>query len=255
MNQHKVVSRAEWLEARIAHLQREKAWTRMRDELNAERLALPWVLIEKDYVFDGPGGPLHLRDLFGDRSQLFIKHFMMGPGEDNLCVGCSLEADHLEAMLPHLENHDVSCVVVARAPIAEIEAVRKRMGWPFLWVSSSRNDFNYDFHVSFTDEELAAGSAYYNYRLTHPGMKDLSGDSAFYRDEDGQIYHTYSSYGRGPEPILGIYGVLDMTPKGRNETGPFHSIPDWARPRDMYGKGGTVGMGGRYSAKNCCAEQ
>src|ERR1700738_5239410 len=251
---HQIVSRDEWQKARTALLAKEKAFTRSRDQLSAEQRALPWVRLEKDYVFDGPSGKVTLAQLFNGRSQLFIKHFMMAPGVAHQCVGCSFEVDHIEGILVHLENHDVSYAAVARATIEEIEAVRKRMGWRFTWVSSHDNDFNYDFNVSFTPEELAAGSAYFNYRQTNPGLADLSGDSVFYKDDAGQIFHTYSTFGRGGEEFLGAYRYLDVTPKGRNENGPYHSLGDWVRPHDMYGKGGMVEGNGRYHAAGCgCA--
>jgi predicted dithiol-disulfide oxidoreductase (DUF899 family) len=171
---------------------------------------------------------------------------MMAPGAQHQCVGCSLEVDHVEGILPHLENHDVSYAVVARAPIEEIEAVRKRMGWTFLWVSSFGGDFNYDFNVSFKPEEVAAGHARYNF-ATAPewaaDVPDLSGRSVFCKNDAGEIFHTYSAYGRG--------GMLDAMPKGRNETGPYHTLADWARPRNMYGNGGTVEQNGRYHAPTC----
>jgi predicted dithiol-disulfide oxidoreductase (DUF899 family) len=251
MTKQRIVSREEWLEARIALLAREKELTKFRDQLRAERARLPWVRIEKSYVFDGPRGPMTLSDLFAGRSQLFIKHFMMRPGATDQCVGCSLSVDHLEGLLEHLENHDVSYAIVARAPIEEIEVVRHRMGWRFLWVSSYRSDFNYDFGVSFTKEQIASGEARYNFQNLEPwavGMEDVSGESVFFKDEDGQIFHTYSTYGRGSEQFLGIYGILDVMPKGRNENGPTHRLGDWARPRNMYGKGGTVEPNGRYHA-------
>jgi predicted dithiol-disulfide oxidoreductase (DUF899 family) len=245
---HPVVSREEWLIARKKHLLKEKELTHQRQELAAERRRLPWVRIDKRYTFDGPSGPLSLSDLFRGRSQLFVKHFMMPPGAKHQCVGCSLHVDHIAGILEHLENHDVSYVVVARAPIEEIEVVRKRMDWHFLWVSSYHSDFNYDFNVSFTDEQMAAHRAFYNFGWTDPGIQDLSGDSAFYQNEDGEIFHTYSTYGRGSEQFLGIYGILDVMPKGRNENGPNHSLGDWAKPRTMYGQGGTVEPNGRYHA-------
>jgi predicted dithiol-disulfide oxidoreductase (DUF899 family) len=251
---HHVVSRDEWLEARSALLAKEKAFTKMRDQLSAEQRALPWVRVEKDYLFDGPSGTVTLAQLFSGHSQLFVKHFMMGPGATHQCVGCSLEVDHVESLLVHLENHDVSYAAVARAPIQEIEAVRKRMGWQFTWVSSYNSDFNYDFNVSFTPAQIAAGSADYNFRQIKPGMEDLSGDSVFFKADEGQIFHTYSTYGRGGEEFLGIYRYLDVTPKGRNESGPYNSLGDWARPRNMYGKGGMVEGNGRYHAPACaCA--
>src|SRR5437868_1757333 len=163
LSSHEVISREEWLIARKDLLKREKELTRLRDQLSVERRALPWVKIEREYVFDGPEGRVTLTDLFDGRSQLFIKHFMLGPGQTTQCVGCSLEVDHVEGILAHLENHDVSYVVVARAPIEEIESVRKRMKWRFRWVSSYHSDFNFDFNVSFTREQVASGRALYNY--------------------------------------------------------------------------------------------
>jgi predicted dithiol-disulfide oxidoreductase (DUF899 family) len=252
----RIVSREEWREARIALLAREKELTAMKDSLAAERRSLPWVRIEKDYVFDAPTGPKTLSQLFDGRSQLFIKHFMMGPGQSRQCVGCSLEVDHLAGIRVHLEHHDVTYAVVARAPIEEIGKLKRRMGWDFTWVSSYRNDFNFDFNVSFSDSEIALGRGTYNYQevAVHPGMIDLSGDSIFLKDEDGQVYHTYSPYGRGGEQFLGIYAYLDATPKGRAENGPYHSLTDWVRPHNMYGRGGMVEGTGRYHAADCgCA--
>ena len=254
MQSHKIVSREEWIEARKAHLAHEKEYTRARDRLSEERRALPWVKVDKTYVFDGPDGKLTLADLFAGRSQLFIKHFMMAPGQTQQCVGCSFEVDHVGSILVHLENHEVSYVAVARAPIGEIEAVRQQMGWRFTWVSSYNSDFNYDFNVSFTPEQVAAGNAYYNFRLTDPGMEDLSGGSVFFKDAAGQIFHTYSAFGRGGEQFLGTYGFLDVMPKGRAENGPYYSLGDWVRPHNMYGKGGMVEGNGRYHAIGCgCA--
>jgi predicted dithiol-disulfide oxidoreductase (DUF899 family) len=254
MSHNPIVSREEWLTARRLILAKEKELTRAYDELSRQRRELPWVKIDKPYEFDGPSGKVTLAQLFNGRSQLFIKHFMMGPGAAQQCVGCSLEVDHIEGLLEHLENHDISYVAVARAPIEEIETVRKRMGWRFTWVSSYHSDFNYDFGVSFTAEQVASGRALYNFQQAPEwaaGVEDLSGDSVFYRDESGQIFHTYSTYGRGGEQFLGIYGFLDVMPKGRNENGPYHSLTDWARPRNMYGKGGTVEGNGRYHAAPC----
>lgn len=245
--QHRVVSREEWTRARVALLEDEKKFTALRDALNQRRRELPWVRIDKQYIFDGPDGKITLADLFDGRSQLFIKHFMMGPGPVGQCVGCSLEVDHVEGLLEHLNNHDVTYAAVSRAPISEIQAVRTRMGWRFPWASSFHNDFNFDFHVSFRPEELASGKVYYNFGYTTPGVADASGDSIFYKDEAGQIFHTYSTYGRGGEEFLGIYRMLDLMPKGRNE-GDAHTLVHWARPRNMYGKGGTVEPNGRYHA-------
>jgi len=257
MEPHAVVSQAEWIAARRALLAREKELTKLRDDLSAARRALPWVRIEKEYVFDAPDRKVTLAALFDGRSQLFIKHFMMGPGVAHQCVGCSLEVDHVDGLLEHLHNHDVTYVVVARAPIDEIEVVRKRMGWRFPWVSSYHSDFNYDFNVSFKPEQVASGRALYNFQQAPEwaaGLEDLSGDSVFYKDESGWIFHTYSTYGRGGEQFLGIYGYLDVMPQGRNEAGPYHSLADWARPKNMYGNGGTVEPNGRYHAPGCgCA--
>lgn len=254
MKSHPVVSREEWLKARVALLEREKELTRQRDELSRQRRALPWVKIEKEYVFDAPEGQVTLADLFDGRSQLFIKHFMMGPGQVTQCVGCSFEVDHLEGILVHLQNHDVTYAVVARAPIKEVEAVRQRMGWRFRWVSSSTSDFNYDFNVSFTPAQIAAGRAFYNYEYVNPGLEDRSGDSVFFKDEAGQIFHTYSTFGRGGEEFLGTYRYLEVTPKGRDERGPYRTLADWVRPKNMYGEGGMVEASGRYHALGCaCA--
>ena len=255
--QHQVVSREEWNKTRLELLRQEKALTHHRDLVSAERLRLPWVRMEKTYVFSGPKGKLTLSDLFQGRSQLYIKHFMMAPGAQHQCVGCSLEVDHVTDLLPHLENHDVSYAVVARAPIDEIEVGRQGMGWKFFWVSSFDSDFNYDFNVSFRPGDVAAGRAQYNFGPAPEWaakIQDLSGRSVFYKNEAGEIFHTYSGYGRGGEEALGIYGILDAMPKGRNETGPAHSLGDWARPRNTYGQGGMVEPNGRYHAPTCgCA--
>src|SRR5215472_2736430 len=179
MTPHETVSQKEWLVAREELLMKEKELTKLRDQLSAQQRALPWVKVEKSYVFDVPEGEVTLAQLFNGRSQLFVKHFMMGSGQIGQCVGCSFEVDHVEGILVHLENHDVTYVAVARAPIEEIEVVRKRMGWRFKWVSSYNSDFNYDFNVSFRPEEVAA--AYYNYRYMDPGLEDLSGHTVFFK--------------------------------------------------------------------------
>lgn len=256
MMQHQIVPRDEWLAARKDLLRKEKELTRLRDRLNAERRALPWVRIDKEYVFDGPNGRETLADLFAGRSQLIVKHFMLGPGWKEGCVGCSFEVDHAEAALVHLEHHDVSYVAVSRAPFAEIEAFRKRMGWRLKWRSSYGNDFNYDFHVSFTEDEIARGEAYYNYDIRKVGIDELSGRSVFYRDGAGDIFHTYSAYARGGEIFLGAYHYLDITPNGRNET-INGNLTDWVRHHDRYDAGGRVAATGHYQAPadrdGCCA--
>ena len=234
--EHRTVSRDAWIEERVALLQKEKELTRLKDELSAARRELPWVEVTEPYVFDGPDGPVTLAELFGGRSQLFVKHFMLAPGQEKPCIGCSFEVDHLAGILVHLENHDVAYVAIARAPIEQIEAARRRMGWEFPFVSSYRSNFNFDFEVSFTPEQMAAGKATYNYREEKPEGTDYSGDSVFYKDAEGRIFHTYSTFGRGGEQFLGIYGFLDVMPKGRDENGPYHSLGDWVKLRDMYGR-------------------
>jgi predicted dithiol-disulfide oxidoreductase (DUF899 family) len=246
MMHNRIVTRDEWLAARKAHLAKEKELTHLRDQLSAERRELPWVRIEKNYVFAGPNGKETLAQLFDGRSQLIIQHFMFGPGWKEGCVGCSFSVDHIEGALVHLEHHDVSYVAVSRAPLPEIEAFKKRMGWRLKWVSSYGSDFNYDFHVSFKPEEIEKGKAYYNYEIRKVGIEELSGRSVFYKDENGGIFHTYSSYARGGDLMLGTYNILDLMPKGRNETGPNHNLTDWVRHHDRYDGGGHVAATGRY---------
>ncbi|MDB5365434.1 MAG: thioredoxin-like protein [Rhodospirillales bacterium] len=241
--QHAVVSRDEWLKARTAFLAKEKAHTRAADALAEERRALPWIKIDKNYVFDGPNGNVSLSDLFRGRSQLFLQHFMMSPDWTEGCTGCSFMADHIEAARQHFEHHDVAFAAVSRAPITTIEAYRKRMGWGFPWVSSGANDFNFDFHVSFKPDEIASGKVRYNFELIDPpGVEDLPGVSAFYRNEKGEIFHTYSSFGRGNESVLTTYAVLDLMPKGRDETQP--NPMGWVKRHDKYEND---------TSKSCCA--
>jgi predicted dithiol-disulfide oxidoreductase (DUF899 family) len=252
--QNQIVSKSAWIDARVLLLEKEKELTKLRDQLAAERRSLPWVRVEKEYVFDSLHGKKTLSDLFDGRSQLFIKHFMMGPGALTQCVGCSFEVDHVEGILAHLENHDVTYAVVARAPIAEIETLRQRMGWKFPWVSSFHSDFNYDFNVSFTREQIASGRAVYNFQQAPEwaaDMEDLSGNSVFFKDEAGCIYLTYATFGRGGEEFLLTYRFLDVMPKGRNENGPYHGLGDWVRPRNRYGQGGLVEPNGRYHQPQC----
>lgn len=231
---HPVVSSEEWLAARKELLAREKELTRLRDDLSAKRRALPWVKIEKEYVFDTLGGRMTLADLFDGHSQLIVHHFMFGPGWGAGCIGCSFTADHIEGTRVHLEHHDVSLVRVSRAPLDEIEAYRQRMGWQVKWVSSHGSDFNYDYHVSFRPEEIAKGEVTYNYATSNVSIEDLSGLSVFYHDTNGDIFHTYSTYGRGDELVDSTYMLLDMTPKGRNETGPLRNLMDWVKRHDEY---------------------
>jgi predicted dithiol-disulfide oxidoreductase (DUF899 family) len=252
------VSQTEWLAARKAHLAKEKELTRLRDRLSAERRGLPWVKVEKDYVFDTTEGKQSIADLFDGRSQLVVYHFMFGPGWKEGCVGCSFLADHMDGALVHLEHHDVTVVVVSRAPLAELEAFKKRMGWRFKWVSSNGSDFNYDYHVSFGPEDIAKRKVYYNYDVRDFQSEEMSGTSVFYKNAAGDIFHTYSTYARGDELLLGTYNILDLTPKGRNETGPNNDLTDWVRHHDRYGAAGFVDRTGRYQAQppesSCCSE-
>jgi predicted dithiol-disulfide oxidoreductase (DUF899 family) len=250
MMHNRIVTRAEWLAAHKQHLVKEKELTRRRDEVSAARRELPWVKVDKSYVFEGANGKETLADLFGARSQLIVKHFMLGPGWKEGCVGCSFHSDHIDGTLPHLAQRDVTLLAVSRAPFAEIEAFKRRMGWRFKWVSSYGSDFNYDFHVSFTQDDLAKGEVYYNYELRKLQSEEMSGISVFYKDPVGDIFHTHSSYARGGEMFLGTYNYLDLTPKGRNETGPNHNLADWVRHHDRYGTEGFVDPTGRYRAPN-----
>lgn len=231
--QHNVVSQSEWLAARKALLAREKEFTKARDQLSAARRALPWVKVEKNYVFEGPNGRETLSELFAGRSQLIVYHFMLGPGWVQGCPSCSFLADHFDGAVVHLAQRDVTFVVVSRAPFAEIEAYKKRMGWTFKWVSSFANDFNYDYHVSATPEEKASGKALYNYQLTEFPSEERPGASVFYKNATGEIFHTYSSYGRGLDILIGAYNFLDIAPKGRDEESLEWSMA-WVRHHDRY---------------------
>jgi predicted dithiol-disulfide oxidoreductase (DUF899 family) len=234
MEHHPVVSQEEWLAARRALLLKEKEFTHLRDKINAERLALPWVRVQQEYVFETPEGKKTLANLFDGRSQLIVYHFMLGPGWTAGCPGCSFLTDHLDGALPHLEHHDVTLTAVSRAPLPEIEAYKKRMGWRLPWVSSFGSEFNYDYHASFRKEDLANGKAFYNFTEI-PARADatdteLPGLSAFYKDEDGQVFHTYSGYARGGEELIGTLMILDRAPKGRNEK----ATMDFLRRHDEY---------------------
>lgn len=258
MQTNAVVSRDHWIAARQQLMAKEKAMTRLRDQLSQERRKLPWIKVEEEYVFDAPGGKRTLGDLFVGRSQLIVKHFMLAPGQNDPCVGCSFESDHIQAALQHIEHHDVKFVCIARAPLADIERVKQRMGWTFDWVSSHGSDFNYDFDVSFTPEQVATGKAYYNFHETDVPIEDLSGLSIFYKDDSGDIFRTYSVFGRGGEEVMSSYVLLDMTPKGRNETGPNHDLTDWVRLHDQYGDEGHVDQDGRWrpaAGVACCAAE
>ncbi len=240
---HSAVSRKEWLEARTALLAKEKELTRLRDRVAAERRSLPWVALEKAYVFEGPRGKVGLAGLFEGRSQLVVQHFMFGPGWTEGCVGCSFLADHVDAARRHFEHNDLALAAVSRAPYAAIDAFQRRMGWRFLWVSSLGSDFNYDFNVSFTADDKARGKALYNYELRGYQGEELPGISVFVRDGAGRVFHTYSAYARGDELLIGAYNFLDLTPKGRNENGPNFDLTDWVRHHDRYDADGPTGCG------------
>lgn len=236
MSTHPIVSREEWTAARRALLAKEKEALRALAQLAAERRALPWVRMEKAYTFDTPDGTKSLADLFAGRSQLVVYHFMFGPDWEEGCPSCSFVSDHFDGMLAHLAARDVTMVAVSRAPLAKIEAFQKRMGWKFKWVSSAGSDFNTDFHVSFTDAELATGKVYYNFTEQEFPSAEAPGLSVFTRDASGALFHTYSAYGRGVEALMTTYRVLDLVPKGRDEDR-YAFTMEWVRYHDRYDTG------------------
>lgn len=257
---HKTVSHAEWIEARKQFLVKEKEFTRLRDELSRQRRELPWERVEKNYIFEGPRGKETIADLFDNRSQLIIYHFMLGPGWVEGCPSCSYLADHYDGATIHLAHRDVTLAVVSRAPFPQIAAFKNRMGWRFHWVSSFGSDFNYDFNVSKTEEEKASGGMIYNYSPTKLPPDELPGVSVFYKDRDGSIYHTYSTYARGLDILVGTYNFLDMAPKGRDEDGLKHSMA-WVRHHDKYEGGYFVDPNMEYqqpktipaTGHSCCS--
>jgi predicted dithiol-disulfide oxidoreductase (DUF899 family) len=239
MTKHDVVTQEQWIQARRALLAEEKALTRERDRLAEKRRALPWVKVDKDYVFEGTEGRVRLAELFDGRSQLVVYHFMFGPEWEEGCVGCSFFSDQVEGPRQHFEHNDVSFVAVSRAPIAKLQTYRKRMGWTFRWVSSAASDFNFDYHVSCPKGTREQGVFYNFEQRPDPEIDELSGVSVFYKDDDGTIYHTYSSYGRGGEMYLPVYGWLDVVPRGRNET-KNGNLTDWVRRHDRYESDGRT---------------
>ncbi|ULL01094.1 thioredoxin family protein [Bradyrhizobium sp. I71] len=233
MQHHQIVSREQWIIARRAHLAREKELTAARERLAEERRALPWVKVDKAYQFDGPNGIVSLGDLFRGRPQLVVQHVMFAPDWDAACKSCSFWADGFERMVPHLAARDTSMVAVSLAPSAKLEAFRKRMGWTFDWVSSGGTDFNHDYGVTFSQEEIASGEPTYNFGTTAIHGPELPGISVFYRDEAGEIFHTYSCFARGLDMMNAAYQYLDLTPLGRHEEGLPYPM-DWVRLRDQY---------------------
>src|SRR5690349_22513023 len=252
--QHKIVSQSEWLTARKALLAKEKEFTKARDQLSTARRTLPWVKVEKNYVFEGPNGRETLSELFAGRSQLIVYHFMLGPGWVQGCPSCSFLADHFDGAVVHLAQRDVTFVVVSRAPLAEIEAYQRRMGWRFEWVSSSGSDFNQDYQVSFTAEEKAGGKVFYNYEFIESfPSEERPGASVFYKNAAGEIFHTYSTYGRGLDILIGTYHFLDLAPKGRDEDALAWSMA-WVRHHDRY-DGAVVDAKASYQepkSASCC---
>jgi predicted dithiol-disulfide oxidoreductase (DUF899 family) len=244
-----VVPRDQWLVERKALLAHEKELTHLSDQIARERRALPWVRIDKPYVFDSPQGTRTLADLFDGRRQLLVQHFMLAPGWEAGCPSCSYMADHHDGARVHLAQRDVTLVVVSRAPLGEIERFRRRMGWQFPWVSSFGSDFNHDFGVTFTPEEVAGGEVHYNYTVP-PFSGEMPGISVFYKDDVGTVFHTYSSYGRGVEVMMGTYPLLDLTPVGRNEEGLEHTMA-WVRHHDRYPQ--QAGAQAAAAGGSCCA--
>jgi predicted dithiol-disulfide oxidoreductase (DUF899 family) len=229
---HQIVNHEEWLAARQRFLEKEKAFTRLRDALSHERRQLPWERIDKNYVFDGANGPETLADLFGTRHQLIVYHFMFDPSWDSGCRSCSFWADNFNGIIPHLNQRDISMVAISRAPLQKLQAQAQTLGWTFNWLSSLRNDFNFDFNVSFSPADLARGEAYYNYAKRKPTGPELPGVSVFHRDH-GQICHTYSAYSRGIDMLNTAYHYLDLAPKGRDEAGLPHPMA-WVKLRTDY---------------------
>jgi predicted dithiol-disulfide oxidoreductase (DUF899 family) len=230
---HAVVPRERWIAERKTLLAHERELTHLHDQIARERRALPWVRIDKNYVFDSDEGARSLSDLFDGRRQLMVQHFMLGPGWEQGCPSCSYMADHADGMTPHLAQRDVTFVAISRAPLAEIQRFHRRMGWQFKWVSSNVNDFNFDFGVSFTADEKAKNEVTYNYAKQPFESEELPGISVFYKDDTGQIFHTYSTYRRGVEVMMGTYHLLDLAPKGRDERDVPYKM-EWVRHHDRY---------------------
>ena len=257
LSQTKVVSHSQWLEARKNFLAKEREFTHLRDELSRQRRELPWEKVEKPYTFEGPRGKESFADLFNHSSQLIVYHFMFGPGWSEGCKSCSYLADHFDAMTIHLAHRDVTLAVISHAPYAEIEAFQKRMGWRFHWVSSYGSDFNFDYRVSFTPDQKAKNKIEYNYAESPYFIDELPGASVFYKNPQDEIFHTYSTYSRGLDILVGTYNFLDIAPKGRDEEGLKHSMA-WVRHHDKYEEGYFVDPDKPYeppkpAAHSCCS--
>lgn len=247
MTAHTIVSQDKWLEARRDLLAAEKDLTRRSDQVAQLRQQLPWVKVEKDYVFEGPDGHESLSDLFAGRRQLMVQHFMLRPGAEEGCKSCSYMADHTDGMIPHLAQRDVTFVAISRAPYGEIVRFKRRMGWKFKWLSSNGIRFNYDFRVSFTPDDIAKGALDYNYGEWPLKGEECPGVSVFFKDDKGDVFHTYSTFGRGVEVMMGTYRMLDLTPKGRDEQDLSFTMA-WVRHHDRYDAGAA-------NAASCCGAQ
>lgn len=259
LKSHPVVSHEQWVGARRALLAKEKEWQNLRDDIARQRRELPWEKVEKNYVFDTPAGKKSLADLFDGRNQLVVYHLMFGPGWKEACPNCAYLMDHVDGALPHLHHRDVTFTAISRATLAEIEPFKKRMGWKFPWASSNGTDFNFDYGVSFRTDELDAGSVNYNYEpMKPPPFQEFPGLSVFYKDDCGRVFHTYSTYARGLDIIVGTYVYLDLVPKGRDEEGLKHSM-SWVRYHDRYDGDYKVDPNAPYTPpegaiyKPCCA--
>jgi predicted dithiol-disulfide oxidoreductase (DUF899 family) len=244
MTDHTVVPHAEWVAARKKLLEKEKEFSRLRDELTQLRQDLPWEKVDKEYTFEGPRGSETLAGLFGDKSQLIIYHFMFDPEWTEGCKSCSFIADHYNPAIVHLEHRDVTMVTISRAPLEKLEAFKKRMGWTFKWVSSLGSDFNWDYHVSFTPEQKQKGEMYYNYRTGTFPSSEAPGVSVFSKSDSGELFHTYSSFARGLENFLGTYTWLDIVPKGRDEDALRYGM-EWVKHHDRYQDASFVALPGR----------
>jgi predicted dithiol-disulfide oxidoreductase (DUF899 family) len=233
MQPENIVSKDEWLAARKILLQEEKDFTRLRDQLSRKRRQLPWLKVDTDYIFEDPNGKLSLGDLFEDKNQLIIYHFMYGPDWEEGCPSCSFWADNFNGIEIHLRHRNANMVVVSRASLAQLQAYRKRMGWDFKWVSSLGNNFNYDYHVSFTAAEMEKAEMFYNFKIGNFPADEAPGISVFYRNPEGEVFHTYSCYARGLDMLNGAYHYLDLLPRGRDEDDLDFTMA-WLRRRDEY---------------------